>query len=104
MACMTRQIRSRRSSQEAREEAGIDGEVGELAIGSYLYLRRDGQETKPAQAVIFSLKVDRELDNWNEKDQRRRKWFKAEKAAEKVFEPDQRRFLGNVAAGRIFLG
>lgn len=91
--------------QEAREEAGIEGVAAESPIGSYYYIRQaaDG-ETKPAQAIIFSVRVSAERKTWNEKGERRRKWFTPEEAAERVYERDLRRFLSNVAAGRIFLG
>lgn len=92
------------AQQEAREEAGVEGSVSGAPIGSYYYIRMDaGGETKPAQAIVFSLKVSGELSSWNEKGERRRKWFTADKAAQRVYERDLRRFLSNVAAGRIFL-
>ena len=89
------------AAQEAREEAGVEGVVREAPIGSYHFIRllEDGT-TKPAQAVIYPLKVLSELKKWDEKAQRRRKWFSPTKAAKAVFEPDLARFLSNLAAGR----
>jgi 8-oxo-dGTP pyrophosphatase MutT (NUDIX family) len=90
--------------QEAREEAGVDGVASELPIGSYYYLRHESDgSTRPAQAVIYSVQVTAQRSTWDEKGQRRRRWFKAEKAAALVFERDLGRFLANVAAGRIVL-
>src|SRR5438128_1693577 len=68
--------------QEAFEEAGIEGQVAEAPVGSYSYIRRaeDGS-TKPSQAIIFSLRVRAERKKWDEKKQRRRRWFPASEAA-----------------------
>lgn len=90
--------------QEALEEAGVEGEVGEHAIGSYHYskLFSDGSSV-PGQAVIFPLAVTRERKGWKEKGQRRRRWMSPREAADSVHEPDLARFLANLAAGRVIL-
>ena len=89
------------AAQEAREEAGIEGTVAQIPIGSYHFIRilNDGT-TKPSQAVIYPLRVLTQLSKWDEKDERRRKWFSPRKAAKAVFEPDLARFLSNLACGR----
>lgn len=93
------------AAQEALEEAGIEGEVQEAPLGSYFYLKLfDDGSTKPAQAIIFSMRVTSERRKWREMHDRRRKWYRAQKAAKMAFEPDLARFLGNVAAGRVALG
>lgn len=91
--------------QEALEEAGVDGDVDQVPLGSYLYIKlfADGS-TKPSQAIVFSMRVTTEHSKWDEKHERRRKWFSVEDAAQIVHEPDLARFLTNVAAGRIALG
>ncbi len=92
------------AQQEAKEEAGVTGIIAEAAIGSYYYIREEADEsTSPAQALVFSLQVTGKLSRWQEKGQRRRRWFSAEDAAAAVYEADLARFLGNVAAGRIYL-
>ena len=79
---------------EAKEEAGVEGLASESAIGSYRYIKLfDDGTSAPAQALVFPLRVTTELSNWNEKSQRRRRWFRPRKAADAVFEPDLRRFL-----------
>lgn len=89
---------------EAREEAGVTGTASPLPIGSYYYLRQeDDGTTRPSQAVVYSLQVTRELDNWDEKKQRQRKWVAPSDAAQMVYERDLARFLTNVATGRIYL-
>ena len=87
--------------QEAREEAGIEGTVSDTPIGSYHFIKLlDDGTTKPSQAVIYSVRVLTQLNKWDEKDERRRKWFSLRKAAKAVFEPDLTRFLSNLASGR----
>jgi 8-oxo-dGTP pyrophosphatase MutT (NUDIX family) len=90
--------------QEAREEAGVDGVVSDLPVGSYVYLRQENDgSTRPAQAIIYSVRVTQQWTSWDEKGQRRRRWFKAETAAALVYERDLARFLAALAAGRVFL-
>jgi 8-oxo-dGTP pyrophosphatase MutT (NUDIX family) len=90
--------------QEAREEAGIDGLVASAPIGSYHFIKLfDDGRTKPAQAIIYSLKVTQQRSKWSEKGQRKRRWFSPAKAATAVTEPDLARFLRNLADGRVVL-
>ena len=92
------------AQQEAQEEAGLLGVVGEAPIGSYHFLREESDgSTRPSQALVFSLRVTGKLSKWEEKGQRRRRWFSADEAATVVYETDLGRFLGNVASGRIHL-
>jgi len=92
------------AAQEALEEAGIEGEVQEAPLGSYYYVKMfDDGSTKPAQAIIFSMRVTSQRRKWPEMLERRRKWYRAQKAAKMAFEPDLARFLGHVAAGRVVL-
>jgi 8-oxo-dGTP pyrophosphatase MutT (NUDIX family) len=96
---------SQAALQEAREEAGIDGLILDKPIGSYRFIKLfDDGTTKPAQAVIYALFVTDQHSRWQEKSQRKRKWFTPAHAAEAVTEPDLARFLSNLAAGRIMLG
>lgn len=79
---------------EAKEEAGVTGLVSEVAVGSYHYVKVFEDDTSaPAQALIYPLRVTGELSKWDEKGQRKRSWFRLNKAAQAVFEPDLRRFL-----------
>jgi 8-oxo-dGTP pyrophosphatase MutT (NUDIX family) len=92
------------AAKEAFEEAGIIGEVSESPLGSYSYIKllADGS-TKPARAVVFSMRVTKESRKWPEQRERRRKWVSAADAAELVFEPDLARFLNNLAMGRVMV-
>jgi len=90
------------AAQEAFEEAGVLGQIGEAPVGSYAYIKLfDDGSTKPSHAIVFSLQVTRQLRKWPERTERRRKWFSAEEAAAAVFERDLSRLLTGLAAGRI---
>jgi hypothetical protein len=43
--------------------------------------------------MVFPLRVDRVLDDWPERGQRRRKWFSPARAAAKLDAPDLHRML-----------
>lgn len=75
------------ASQEAYEEAGLVGHVtGKHAIGSYHYEKRLSQGSVLCQVRVFLFRVERQLDDWPEKAQRRTQWFAADEAATLVDE------------------
>ena len=69
------------AAQEAREEAGIDGEVAEHAIATYEYQKWGGYCT----VQVFPLQVTQVLteDDWPE-HQRGREWTDAETASKRI--------------------
>ncbi|MFN8608397.1 MAG: NUDIX hydrolase [Vulcanimicrobiota bacterium] len=60
---------------ECEEEAGVRGSLGPL-IG---YV-----ETAKARIAVYTLEVNQELDDYLERGERRRRWFSAKDAADKV--------------------
>ena len=71
---------------EAFEEAGVEGDVDEIPIGSFLY-----QKTNPSllghrvvEVVTYPLLVTRELDSWPEADVRLRQWASLDRAEASV--------------------
>ena len=75
------------AAQEAWEEAGVSGEVSDVAAGEYRYrkTRRLGFGVR-AQVVLFPLAVEKEHDRWPEAEQRTRRWFAPADAADAVLE------------------
>ena len=73
------------AAQEALEEAGVIGEVGETAIGSYRY----GKWDAVCDVSVYPMRVTRELTEaeWEEQH-RSRQWLPAEKATALVKNPD----------------
>lgn len=81
------------AAREAREEAGIVGEIGRDSIGSYSYKKRMKNGAIVACEVrVFPLKVKRQQKSWPERGQREIQWFSRAKAAKAVRE----RALSNI--------
>jgi 8-oxo-dGTP pyrophosphatase MutT (NUDIX family) len=89
------------AAREAREEGGLVGRIGDRAIGSYQYDKRlpDGS-TVHCAVEVFALEVEQQLKSWPEQDERRRRWFDAEEAAEAVREPELRVIIRDLGRGR----
>jgi 8-oxo-dGTP pyrophosphatase MutT (NUDIX family) len=89
------------AAREAREEGGLVGRIGDRAIGSYQYDKRlpDGS-TVHCAVEVFALEVEQQLKSWPERDERRRRWFDAEEAAEAVREPELRVIIRDLGRGR----
>ena len=71
---------------EAFEEAGVEGEVDEIPLGSFLYRKTNGSLLghKVVEVVTFPLRVTRELQSWPEVDMRLRQWTSLEQAESSV--------------------
>ena len=76
------------AAREAREEAGVKGKIGQRAIGSYSYIKRETSDRGPISVNVYLLAVSKEYKRWPEEDQRRRAWFAIETAAGEVQEPE----------------
>jgi 8-oxo-dGTP pyrophosphatase MutT (NUDIX family) len=75
------------AAQEAFEEAGVMGEVGDSEVGTYLYLKRRRTRSDLCEVHVYPLEVYEEFDSWPEGTQRQRTWFSPEEAADRVAEP-----------------
>jgi 8-oxo-dGTP pyrophosphatase MutT (NUDIX family) len=86
---------------EAVEEAGLSGEIDPAPVGSYRYLKRDkGGEAVPIQVIVFPLRVQSQLEHWKEKDQRQFSWFRYQRAASLVVEPNLKRLIRDFGNAR----
>jgi 8-oxo-dGTP pyrophosphatase MutT (NUDIX family) len=75
------------AAQEAFEEAGIQGRINEKSIGGYAYQKKKKSGALvDCVVMVYPLEVAKLLRNWPEKNERKRKWFKPEKAASLVNE------------------
>jgi 8-oxo-dGTP pyrophosphatase MutT (NUDIX family) len=82
------------AAREAWEEAGIEGKPEEEALGYFAYRKGlDEGRAIPCVVEVFALRVERLTDRYPERGERRRKWFRPEKAAKKVDEPDLRQLI-----------
>jgi 8-oxo-dGTP pyrophosphatase MutT (NUDIX family) len=73
------------AAKEAYEEAGLVGEVRPEALGSYCYSKRlrSGREL-PCQVEVFPMRVEKQLEDWPERQERETRWFTLSGAAELV--------------------
>ncbi len=81
--------------QEAWEEAGVKhAEVLGAPIGSYEYKKRFAHGVQePVETLVYSAKVMELCTDYPERHQRKRKWMRAEAAANKVREPQLKALL-----------
>ncbi len=73
------------AAQEAFEEAGIEGKVGQEPIGTFRHVKQHllfGE--MEVDILVHPLAVKRELSDWPEKGERNRKWFAFDVAATRV--------------------
>ncbi|MGV3651832.1 MAG: NUDIX hydrolase [Devosia sp.] len=61
------------AAREAYEEAGVEGEIEQVPIGSY-FLPVTAERPKPVEVQIFPLRVTHQREDWKEQGQRYRHW------------------------------
>lgn len=89
------------AAREAWEEAGVTGRADPQCIGLYSYDKLLGKAAAPKGALpcvvaVYALKVEKLARSFPEAGQRRRKWFRARKAATKVAEPELQALLASL--------
>jgi 8-oxo-dGTP pyrophosphatase MutT (NUDIX family) len=89
------------AATEAFEEAGVSGEIEAGPVGSFRYIKRmKGDESIPIQVIVFPLEVRHQQLHWKEKDQRQLTWFRYQKAATLVVEPNLKRLIRDFGKAR----
>lgn len=68
------------AKKEAYEEAGVVGSNETVEVGQFLNEKKNGKEL----IKVYTMEVDEELDDYPEKNLRKRKWFSYEEALDKV--------------------
>jgi 8-oxo-dGTP pyrophosphatase MutT (NUDIX family) len=73
------------AAQEAFEEAGIEGTIDPEPLGSFRHAKSGlAMGDIEVSIVVHAMYVERELSEYPECRDRKRKWFTAEEAADKV--------------------
>jgi len=80
------------AAQEALEEAGVEGTVETTPIGSYDGALNDRWAT-PVTVEVYPLHVEVQHKYWQEQAQRRRAWMTADKARERIDDPQKRAII-----------
>ena len=74
---------------EAMEEAGVQGEIEQAAIGAFRYSKRlRSGDSKMCVVAVYPMKVLIQLGAWPEAAERERRWMSLDEAAGSVMEPD----------------
>lgn len=74
---------------EAWEEAGVRGRSYDRCLGLYSYRKTIGPERGlPCAAMVYPIEVESLAEQYPECEQRRRKWLRPKKAAQRVEEPE----------------
>ncbi len=71
------------AASEAREEAGVAGDIANTPLGSYKYDKWGGT----CEVAVFPLRVRLELEDWPESEMRRRAWLAVPAACEALENP-----------------
>lgn len=66
--------------KEAFEEAGIIGNISETINWIFKYSKWEGV----CEVIVYPMLVEKELDDYPEKDLRKKKWFSVKEATKKV--------------------
>ena len=86
------------AAKEAKEEAGVIGEMGHEAIGDYLYDKRAGKGYRvPCRVFVYPLLVTEQRLAWREKKERDQQWHDLASAADLVRQEGLSEFLRNLA-------
>jgi len=81
---------------EAWEEAGVIGKPIDLCLGLYSYRKWMGpKQFLPCVALVYPVRVKSLASDFPEAGQRKRKWMRPKKAAQRVSEPELAQILRN---------
>jgi 8-oxo-dGTP pyrophosphatase MutT (NUDIX family) len=80
--------------KEAWEEAGVVGRTQDRCLGLFSYTKivEDGTDL-PCVVMVYPVRVKSLARDYPEAGERRREWFSAKRAAQKVEEPELARIL-----------
>ena len=77
------------AAQEALEEAGIEGVIGESPLGTFRYLKTlKRRAPRWCVVAVHALEVWVEHATWQEQAERERVWVSRDEAVRRVDEPD----------------
>jgi uncharacterized protein len=88
------------AAREAFEEAGVEGRIAPLPVGSFRYEKRRRSGDAAAIVNVHPLLVTREAADWPERGERERCWFSPEAAAAAVEEPELAVIILSFSAGK----
>jgi 8-oxo-dGTP pyrophosphatase MutT (NUDIX family) len=75
------------AAHEALEEAGIEGDVETVPLGSYRTIKTIGIRRSVIEVDMYPMRLVRQLDDWREKGSRHRHWALLPEARRLLSEP-----------------
>jgi len=81
--------------KEAAEEAGLKGAITGESIGSYHFEKK--KSGRICSVEVFPMKVEEEMENWEEKGKRERRWCTTEEASTRVSNTELKELIINAA-------
>ena len=83
------------AEQEAFEEAGIEGVVSDVTVGSYDYTKHDKEDSNIYRVSLFPMEIQRLHNDWPEANLRARQWMTIPQAVNAVNEETLKLLLKN---------
>ena len=81
------------AEQEALEEAGAIGDILDLCVGKYSYIKKTNKKLITCDVSVYPLNVTELMKDYKERRERARAWVSREEAIDNVFEPGLKRIL-----------
>lgn len=82
------------AAREAFEEAGVKGKWSSAPVGTYRYFKQVSETRSVGSRVrVYPLLVRKELADWPEAKQRKRRWMSLQEAGKKVGDRSLARLL-----------
>lgn len=75
------------AAREALEEAGVEGTIQAMPLGIWHTIKRRGVRVEPIEVDMFPLLVTRQLETWDEQEQRQRHWAGIREARRLLADP-----------------
>ena len=88
------------AAEEAWEEGGARGNIGNDSVGVYTYHKEIAGRVELRAVSVYPLEVTEVADKYPESNQRKHRWFPLKKAAKRVREPELARIFLKVAQMR----
>lgn len=81
---------------EAREEAGVVGQISSRPLGCYRYVKEFDDCALPVQVTVFPLQVKNQWHDWKEAGDRQRLWLPRAEACAAVADPELSQLLSRL--------
>lgn len=95
---------ARAAAREAAEEAGVVGPCSTRPLGRFSYWKRLKRDFVWITVQVYPLKVERQLDEWADMQDRERAWVSPRKAAALLDQPELASLVTTAALVRDMQG